>query len=115
MSLENYPGISEKRKAKIFAMSDAELLVEIEKGRESIMPKCIPFMRAVLAERDRQTLAAQDVDARVYREAVLQETRLANAFSKEANDTSTKSNRLALIAILISLLAIVVSFVRGGE
>jgi len=52
MSLEDYPQISERREKMMLAMSDSELIIEIEKGKDSILPKSIPFMKAILAERE---------------------------------------------------------------
>jgi hypothetical protein len=109
MSLEDYPGINRERKQKILAMSDAELLIEIEKGKDSIMPKSVPFMRAVLAERNKEKLAAQEANEQQYREVTLLETRLANSLSKEANETSKKANSLSKVAIWISIAAALIT------
>ena len=91
-------------------MSDAELLIEIEKGKDSIMPKSIPYMRAVLAERNKEKIENQQASEQEHREAVLNETRISNSLSKGANETSKEANKWAVVAIIISLLALLVSF-----
>jgi len=101
MSLEDYPQISEERKKRMLAMSDAELLIEIEKDR---FPQSIPIMKAILEDRKNTKEAEQE-----HQEAILQEARLANLHSKEANETSNKAFKLSIFAIVVSLVAIIVS------
>ena len=101
MSIEDNPQINEARKKKILAMSDADLLSEIDKDR---FPQSIPFMKAILEDRKNTKEAEQE-----HQEAILQEARLANLRSKEANETSNKALKLSIFAIVVSLVAIIVS------
>ncbi len=81
MNLEDYPQISEQRKKMMLEWSDSELLIDIEKGKDSVLPDSIPFMKAILEERK----------------------------NKAAIETSGKAYRLSILAVVISLAAIAVS------
>ena len=81
MNLEDYPHINEQRKKMMLEWSDSELLIEINKGKDSLLPDSIPFMKAILEERK----------------------------NKAAIETSGKAYRLSILAIIISIVAIVVS------
>lgn len=109
MSLEDHPQISKTRKEKMLAMSDSELLIEIEKGRESFMPKGIPFMKAILEERKNTKQEVLIENEQKHQEAILQEAKLANTHAKAANETSNKAYNWARIAVAVSLIAIAVS------
>ena len=109
MNLKDYPQISERRKEMMLAMSDSELLIEIEKGKDSILPRSIPFMKAILEERKNSKQENLIEAEQKHQEAILQEAKLANSHSKEANETSGKAYRLSILAIIISIAAIVIS------
>jgi hypothetical protein len=99
VKLEDYSQISEPRRKKILAMSDSELLIEIEKGKDSILPKSIPFMKAVLEDRKntkQEELIKFDQD---HKEATL--------------SVATRANRISIFAIIISLVAITISLLKG--
>jgi hypothetical protein len=114
MSLEDYPQISEARKNRIFAMSDAELRVEVERGKDSIMPKCVPFMKAVLAEREKIKSENSNEQNQAHQEAVLEQARIANKLSDLANSASSNANKLALLAIVMSFIALLVTIFKNG-
>ena len=102
MKLSDYPDINERRKNEILSMSDAELIIEIEKGPRSRMPKCIPFMIAVLHERD--SVKEEDLlkAEKAHQEAMLSESQRANENSRRANWISLAALAVAIIALLIS-------------
>ena len=85
MSLEDYPEINETRKKEILGWSDAELIIEIEKGSRSRLPHSIPYMKAVLASRREKADTEEKRKALEINEALLQEARLANENSRRAN------------------------------
>lgn len=107
MELKDYPQIGKERKDKILAMSDAEILIEIEKGNRSTMPRAIPFMKAVLEERRSSKQDSIVENDQNHKKSMLQEAREANASSKQAN-------RFSILALIISLVAIVLSLVKGS-
>lgn len=99
MKLEDYPQISEPRRKKILAMSDSELLIEIEKGKDSILPKSIPFMKAVLEDRKNTKQEELIKFDQNHKEATL--------------SVATRANRISIFAIIISLVAITISLLKG--
>ena len=105
MDLKNYPHISEERKRKILDMSDAELMIEIESGNRSKMPRCIPYMRAVLAERNREILEDNDRAAQEHQNALLREAQLANSLSRDANRISRRAYLISALAFVVSVLS----------
>ena len=106
MNLKDYPGINQQRKEKILGMSNEELMIEIEKGPKSIMPKCIPYMKAVLHSRNAENEESQREIDLAYNQAMLEE-------AQTANQVSTRAYRLSKWAIFISIVAIVVTLVTN--
>lgn len=108
MSLEDFPGINPERKAKILAMTDAQLVHEIEIGPYSVMPKSIPFMKAVLAERQAEREKLREQRESAHGERMLEEAR-------RSNEASVRANRLSILALLISLAALAISVIKGAK
>lgn len=107
MKLEDYPDISERRKKEILSWPDSHLRIEIEKGRNSRFPKSIPFMKAVLAERESEQQSVKEQARAEHAEAMLQE-------AIEANRKSGTANKIAAVAVLISIVALLVAWFRNG-
>ena len=105
MSLEDYPHINDARKAEIAAMTDAELRIEIERGPQGRLPKCVPYMKALLADRQDKHEVARFQKSDSHSQSMLEEAREANATSKAAN-------RYALLAVVVSVTALLVSLLK---
>lgn len=105
MDLEDYSGINESKKQKILAMSDVELIIEIEKGSNSILRNCIPYIKAVLESRKAGVENLDKEQLKEHNEAMLAE-------AQAANKASIKANRLSIFALVISLLAILLALFK---
>lgn len=95
MKLEWHPSIKPDQQAKILAMSDTELAIEIERAPCSSNSAALPFMKVILAERQAK------------REKEHKEVMLAEA--KRSHAVSVRANRLSILAIIISLIAVSIS------
>ena len=99
---QNYCPLSDCDFNVDLAIPKHRVLIEIEKGKDSILPKSIPFMKAILVERE-NTKQENLIEAeQTHQAAMLLEAR-------QANVTSGKAYIISILAVGISLVAIAVS------
>lgn len=100
MSIKAHPSIKPDLQAKLLAMSDAELVHEIALAPYSLRPMTIPYMKAILAER-------QAIREAEHNEQMLREARRSNV-------ASSRANWIAILALIVSCVALAVSLVQGS-